>query len=82
MWGQEARREKLDRGALADVHSLSSQRFFNLLCLAYGSDPSTFAFVKRDLPSDRAAGCGREFKRLEFSVSKLFKGRIDIALRD
>jgi hypothetical protein len=82
MWGQEARREKADRGALADVHSLSSQRFFNLLCLAYGSDASTFAFVKRDLPSHRAAGCGREFQRLTFSISKLFEGRVDIALRD
>jgi hypothetical protein len=82
MWEQEARREKPDRGALADVHSLSSQRFFNLLCLAYGSDPSMFSFVKRDLPSDRAAGCGHEFKRLKFSVSKLFAGRMDIALRD
>ena len=82
MWGQEARREKPDKGDLADVHSLSSQRFFNLLCLAYGSDAGTFAFVKRELPSDRAAGCGREFQRLTFSISKLFAGRMDIALRD
>ncbi len=82
MWGQEARRERPDRSALADVHSLSSQRLFNLLCLAYGSDASTFSFVKRDLPSDRAARCGREFERLKFSISKLFDGRTDIALRD
>ncbi len=82
MWEQEARRERPDRGALADVHSLSSQRFFNLLCLAYGSDPITFSSVKRDLPSERAAGCGREFKRLKSSISKLFEGRIDIALRE
>jgi hypothetical protein len=80
MWGQEARREKPDKGALADVHSLSYQRFFNLLCLAYGADPVTFSFVTRDLPSDRAAGCGHEFKRLEISVSKLCEGRIDRAL--
>jgi hypothetical protein len=82
MWGQEARREQPDKGALADVHSLSYQRFFNLLCLAYGADPITFFFCARNLPSDRAAGCGREFKRLEFSILKLFEGHIDIALRD
>ena len=82
MWEQEARLEKPDKGDLAGVHSLSSQRFFNLLCMAYGSDPITFSFVEHDLPSERAVGCGREFKRLEYSISKLFEGRIDIALRD
>ena len=82
MWGQEAQREKPDKGDLADVHSLSYQRFFNLLCLAYGSDPNTFSFVKHDLPPDRAKGCGREFKRLEFALLKLFDGHVDVALRD
>ena len=80
MWGQEARRERPDKGDFADVHSLSYQRFFNLLCLAYGSDPSTFSFVKRDLPPDRAAGCVREFKRLEVSISKLCEGHADLGL--
>jgi hypothetical protein len=80
MWGQDARREKPDKGALADVHSLAYQRFFNLLCLAYGSDPVSFAFVERDLPSDRAADCKREFRLLDFSITKLFTGHVDTAL--
>ena len=82
MWAQEARSDEPDRGDLADVHSLSAQRFFNLLCIAYGSDPTTFSVVteKGYLPSDRAEGCGYEYKRLSFAVQKLFAGHVDHAL--
>jgi hypothetical protein len=77
MWGAEARREKPDRGDLADVHSLSSQRFFNLLCMAYGSDPTTFSMVTRYLPSERMRTCWSEFKLTEFAIKKLLEGHID-----
>ena len=79
MWDYEARRAKPDRGDFADVHSLSVQRFFNLLCLAYGSDPGTFAFLveKRYLPSERAESCGFEYKRVAFAAQKLLMGRVD-----
>lgn len=80
MWGKEARSEEPDRGDLADVHSLSSQRFFNLLCLAYGSDPTTFSLVTDYLPSDRATGCKLEYKSMEFAIQKLFGGHVDRAL--
>lgn len=82
MWGQEAKGERADRGALADVHGLSAQRFFNLLCLAYGSNPTTFSLVKRYLPADRAVGCGLEYKNAEFAVKKLFESHIDRAMLD
>ena len=82
MWGQEARSDKPDREDFADVHSLSAQRFFNLLCIAYGADPNTFSFLtkKRYLPPSRAQGCGHEYKRLSFAVQKVFMGHIDRAL--
>ncbi len=79
MWEHEARSDKPDRGDLADVHSLSAQRFFNLLCMAYGSDPDTFAFLTKKgyLPSERAGSCGYEYKRLVFSLKKVFMGHVD-----
>ena len=52
--------------AYADTHTLNIQRFFNLACFAYGSDPSS----NRDLiqtgllDRDRAKGCAQEYKKL------------------
>ena len=79
MWAQEAKADKPDRGDLADVHSLSSQRFFNLLCMAYGADADTFGFIvkKGYLPQDRARGCKHEYDRFALSVSQVFSGNID-----
>jgi hypothetical protein len=51
--------------AYADTHSLGLQRYFNLQCLLYGSDPERFAdMVERgDLPESRARTCPAETRR-------------------
>ena len=51
--------------AYADMHSLGLQRYFNLQCLLYGSDPERFAgMVERgDLPESRAKTCPAEARR-------------------
>ena len=43
----------------ADEHGTPTQRFYNLLCMAYGADPKLFGDVvgKGFLPEDRAVGC-------------------------
>jgi Putative metallopeptidase len=53
----------------ADVNSPDPQRYFNYLCMAYGSDKTTFEFLaKADegkepvLPKRRAARCAREYE--------------------
>jgi Putative metallopeptidase len=47
------------RQKFADDHGTPVQRFYNLLCMAYGADPKLFADVvtKDFLPKDRAEGC-------------------------
>lgn len=47
----------------ADEHSLDDQRFFNLLCWVYGSDPDKYADLVEDgdLPEDRALACPDEY---------------------
>ena len=47
----------------ADEHSTSEQRRFNLLCMAYGSDPELFEDVAAwgGLPEERADICEEEF---------------------
>lgn len=52
--------------AYADEHALGEQRFFNLQCLIYGTDPDGFAGMvdAGDLTAARAAGCARETRRV------------------
>jgi hypothetical protein len=57
----------------AEAGSPEAQRFYNLLCIAYGGDPITFAFLAprpqpgRRLPvlsEHRAGQCGREYEQV------------------
>jgi hypothetical protein len=59
----------------SSVHGLPQQRFYNLLCLAYGADPVMFADVTNEmmdkmantgfLPKRRAGNCEYEFQTFE-----------------
>ena len=57
----------------------AAQRFFNLLCTAYGSDPKLFADVIKEgfLPEDRAVGCEREYLQLSHAFETLIRPHID-----
>ena len=44
----------------SDEHSLSPQRFYNVLCLAYGADPGTVAPVAERLPAQGTSGALRQ----------------------
>lgn len=68
-----AKDEPLDKGAFADVHGLSWQRFYNLACLAYGSDKRRYRHIKAKgyLPKERAEGCEQEYSQAAFAFRKL-----------
>ena len=53
------------RRNLADEHMLQEQRFYNSLCMIYGSDKTKYANIVSDgfLPKERAARCPVEFQR-------------------
>jgi Putative metallopeptidase len=63
----------------ADEHGTPAQRFFNLLCTAYGADPKLFADVvqKGFLPEDRAVGCEREYAQVSHAFDALIGPHID-----
>jgi hypothetical protein len=63
--------------AFADVHGLPAQRFYNLLCVAYGADPELFADIMKDLPKQRAADCKREFQQVAFAFQELILPHVD-----
>ena len=59
----------------ADEHSLGRQRYFNLLCWAYGSNPDESAHLIEtwELPAARAERCQDEYVLLDRSWSKLLQ---------
>jgi hypothetical protein len=65
--------------AYSDEHGTASQRMYNVVCLAYGGNPSAFKdFVDVGwLPPARAEGCAAEYKQLEFAFAKTVYPFID-----
>ena len=72
-----------DESDFADVHGLDSQRFYNVLCMAHGSNPAAFKGMvdKGYLPKERAEGCTDEFRQVGYAVKQLIDPSIDVALR-
>jgi len=71
-----------DESDFADVHGLDSQRFYNVLCMAYGSNPASFKGMveKGYLPKERAEGCAEEFRQVAFAVKKLIDPSVDAGM--
>jgi hypothetical protein len=68
--------------AFSDVHGTPAQRFYNMLCLAYGADPKTFSRVAEDkyLPQTRAPDCQREWYQVAASFKRYILPHMDLAL--
>ena len=69
--------------AFSDVHGAPAQRFFNLICLAYGANPTVFADVvdKGYLPKDRARGCRGEYDQVAYAFRDLIEPHVDQKLK-
>jgi hypothetical protein len=69
----------VDESDFADVHGLDAQRLYNVLCMAYGSDPDSYrGLVDRGyLPKDRAEGCADEYAQVGYAVNKLISDSLD-----
>jgi len=67
--------------AFADAHAFGEQRYFNLQCLLYGSDPARFAGLVEggDLPAERARECPRETQRVSAAWWRLLRPYLDPA---
>jgi hypothetical protein len=61
----EAKQKSTNERNPADEHLLEEQRFYNSLCMIYGSDTTKFAYLERDgyLPNARAAKCPAEYEK-------------------
>jgi hypothetical protein len=79
MYGNEALSQDPKLKQFANVHGVAAQRFYNVLCLAYGKDPVLFADMveKGFLPESRAEGCANEYKQVDYAFKKLVYPYID-----
>ncbi|WP_336489816.1 DUF4344 domain-containing metallopeptidase [Methylobacterium nigriterrae] len=77
------RHEPIDRGSFADAHGLSWQRFYNLACMAYGSDRRRFGYIveKKYLPIERAKACEEEYSRIVLAFRMLIVPHLRVASR-
>lgn len=68
-----ANRDAFEAADFWDVHSLDEQRFFNIVCWVYGSDPEQYADVatQAGIPEDRLASCPDEYARIRASWETL-----------
>jgi hypothetical protein len=63
----------------ASNHGQPQERFYNLMCLAYGADPVTFAGLTKDgfLPPNRAPGCKYDYKTLVDAFAQEIEPHVD-----
>jgi hypothetical protein len=63
----------------ASNHGQPEERFYNLMCLAYGADPVTFADLTQDgyLPPNRSPTCRFEYDTLAFAFHREISPHID-----
>jgi hypothetical protein len=66
----------------ADAHGTPVQRFYNLLCIAYGADAQLFGDIaeKGSLPKERAEDCKDEYRQVAHAYEKLIGPHIDHVL--
>ena len=63
----------------ADVHGTPAQRFYNVLCIAYGADKQLFGYIVEQgyLPKERAEGCNDEYQQVAYAYEKLIGPHVD-----
>jgi putative metallopeptidase DUF4344 len=79
MYLSGAKAHTADESDFSDVHALDAQRYYNVLCLAYGSDPQEYAAAAAEnrLPADRAESCEGEYAQVAFAARTLLARHVD-----
>jgi Putative metallopeptidase len=62
-----------------DAHGMPAQRFYNLLCIAYGADAQLFGDMVEEahLPRERTDNCKDEYRQVAHAYEKLIGPHID-----
>jgi hypothetical protein len=79
---KQAQQEMSSEAQQADIHELPAQRYYNVLCMAYGDDPNLFADAIQywHLPETRAKNCHYEYLRYQYAFRALISPYVDYSL--
>lgn len=79
-WVAEGDAQGEDETPFWDVHSLNEQRFYNIMCLIYGSSPEDYKEVitEEELPNERAEGCEQEYAEISSSWNALLEPHLSV----
>jgi hypothetical protein len=82
-WSKLASGRRFEFGDFADGHGLAGQRFYNVLCIAYGAHRELFSdFVDKGLlPLHRATGCELEYQQVRYAYLQLIAPHVDPELQ-
>jgi Putative metallopeptidase len=71
----ESKQQTTTSRNLADEHLLQEQRFYNSLCMIYGSDSAKYQYFVSDgyLPKERAVRCPGEYQKTVESWKNLLQ---------
>ena len=77
--GVQSANQTISTKSFADEHGTLAQRFFNILCLAYGADEEVFKDIVTNgyLPKERAEGCRDEYGQVAYAFKTLVGPYID-----
>ena len=79
---EESMAKSLELKDFAKEHGLPAQRYFNVLCLAYGFDRELFAdaVTHWHLPQARAENCEDEYETFDHGYQTLIEPHVDAEL--
>ena len=62
------------------VRGTNARRFYNFLCMAYGSDAQTFAFLTRnlDIPGNRSDWCAYDYQQVKIAFEQTILPHVDL----
>ena len=63
--------------SFASEHGLPQERFYNLVCLAFGANKAVFADLEKYLPAERSLRCSVEYVTLRLAFEKAITPHID-----
>jgi len=64
LWFFEFSKKAISESSFSDEHSLNQQRYYNLICWAYGKDSIRYGYLEGHLKRERARRCGDEYRQL------------------
>jgi hypothetical protein len=67
----------LPLAAFSSDHGAPEERYFNLICIAYGYDQRLFSFEVDKIPAGRAQKCKYEYEDIKYAMETVFWPHLD-----